>query len=294
MGKVLGIVVALLGLGAAIFAVYYYFLSQKPTAGLKIETNPSATVFIDGVQLGLTPIDRLYKAGEVSVKIIPNSATSSLTSYQTKVRLSSGTYTVIRRDFAGTDAATAGETVSLESTTDKTASLAVVAAGPDAASVVMDGEPQGFTPLVVPNVAAGDHQITISAPGFATRQIDALAVNGHKLVINVKLAGTPAEAVAPIVDFSDSTPSATLKPSPSPSASPAAAFKKPYVEVKDTPTGFLRVRDLPSLSGKELGQIKPDDKLPLLNSQSGWYQVSGTFTATTSGWISGQYADKFE
>lgn len=294
MGKVLAIIVVVAGLAAGAFGIYYYFLSQKPNAGLKIETNPTATVFVDGVQVGLTPIDRLYKPGEVSIKIIPNSTTANLTSYQTKVHLTAGTYTVIRRDFAGTDAATAGETVSLESTTSKNASLAVVAAGPDAASVIMDGEPLGFTPLPVDNIAPGDHQITVSAPGFTARPIDALAVAGHKLVINVKLAGEEVAAAPPILDFSDSTPSATLKPSPTPSPSSTVVMKKPYVEIKVTPTGFLRVRDLPSASSKELGQVKPGDKLPLLGSQSGWYQVSGTFTATTSGWLSGQYADKFE
>lgn len=280
MGKVLAIIAILAGLVAAGFGTYYYFFSKKENAGLKVEANPASTVFVDDVQVGLTPIDKLYQPGEVSVKVIPNSTTSSLTTYQTKVRLSAGTYVVIRRNFAATDAATAGEMVSLESTSDKGASLAVVASGPDAASVILDGEPVGFTPLVVANVNPGDHQITISAPGFALRTINALAVAGHKLVINVKLAGQAVETALPVIDFSESTPSATLQ--------------KPYVEIKDTPTGFLRVRQGPSISATESGQVKPGDKLPLLDSQSGWYLISGTFTATSSGWISGQYADKFE
>lgn len=288
MRKILGTVTLLSGLLISGLGIYHYYsLSQKLNAGLKIESSQPATVFVNGVQIGQTPLDKLYKSGEMMIKLVPNSTTNNLTTYQTKVKLTAGTYTVIRRDFAQTEAETGGEIVSLEKTSEKSASLAVVVAGPDAASVVIDGEPQGLTPLALANLAAGDHQVEIIASGFSPRTVNAVAAKGHRLVINVKLAGQTVDMPVPIVD---------LLPSPSPIAGAnfSLQLKKPYVEIKETPTGYLRVRNAPTVLGKEIGQVKPGTKLPLLENQSGWYRISGTFVATTSGWISAQYSDKFE
>jgi len=98
---------------------------------------------------------------------------------------------------------------------------------------------------------------------------------GYKLNVNVKLASLPAL-------------------SPTPEATPSAILEKPYVEIKDTPTGFLRVRQTASTGAKEIGRIQPGDKYPLLDKITGWYLIKVDLEATTSGWISAQYADKFE
>lgn len=291
MKKVLAIIIIIIGLAILGFGVFRYFQSKKPSAGLKIETNPPATVFIDNNQIGQTPIDKIFKAGEVSIKLIPASTSSSLQSYQTKVSLVSGVYTVIRRDFNENDSQTAGETVSLEPISSKASSLAVIVSGPDAASVLVDGQPQGFTPLLVSSLLPGDHQITVSGPGFTTRQVQTKAVAGYKLNLNVKLAGQlPVPTVIPTVSPSAS-PSATPKLTPTPKAS---SITKPYVEVKDTPTGFLRVREKPATSAKEIGRVNPGDRYSLFATVSGWYQIKVTLDATSSGWISDQYATKFE
>ena len=292
MKKIIAGLVILLGLGLVGFGIYKFTQSRRPNAGLKVQTNPAALVFVDNAQIGQSPIDKLFKPGEVTVKLIPNSTTVALSTYQTKVKLNSKVYTVINRDFGKEEAESAGEIVSLEPQSAKTASLSVVVAGPDSATVLLDGQPQGFTPLIVNSTAVGDHQITVSAPGFTTRQIAAKALAGYKLVINVKLAGSLPEVSPSPSATASATPSAT--PSASPKASPTTTIKKPYVEIKDTPTGFLRVRQTPSTSAKEMGQVSPGDRYPLLDDQSGWYEIKVDLEATSSGWISAQYADKFQ
>ncbi len=276
--KIIAIILILAGAGAIGFGVFSYFQGKKPNAGLRIESTPSALVYVDNIQLGQTPLEKIFQPGEVTIKLIPTSTSLSLTSYQTKVRLTSNTYTVVKRDFGDSDLASSGEVVNLEPQSGKTASLAVVTSSPDSASVTLDGQPQGFSPLLIPSILAGDHQIGISAPGFTTRTVSAKAVLGYKLNINVKLARLPpplpSEASA-----KEGTPSAILKP---------------YVEVKDTPTGFLRVRQEPNTSAKEVGRVKPGEKYQLLEKLSGWYQITIDLDATSSGWISAQYADKFE
>lgn len=275
--KIIAIILILAGAGAIGFGVFSYFQSKKPNAGLRIESTPTSLVYIDNVQLGQAPLEKIFKPGEVTLKLIPTSTSLSLTSYQTKVRLTANTYTVVKRDFSDSDLTSSGEVVNLEPQSGKLASLAVITSSPDSASVILDGQPQGFSPLLIPSIPAGDHQINISAPGFTPRTVSAKAVLGYKLNINVKLASLP-------------TPS----PSPTPEATASATLKKPYVEIKDTPTGFLRVRQEPNTGAKEIGRVKPGEKYPLLEKISSWYLIKVDLNATSSGWISSQYADKHD
>lgn len=272
MGKYLAIGLILIGIGLAGFGGFSYWKSRQPTAGLKIETNISSLVFVDNLQVGQTPVEKTFVPGEVSLKIIPTSTSSAIPTYQTKVKLTSQVYTVVRRDFGESDLLSAGDIISLEPQSAKTASLSVVTASPESASVTLDGQPQGFTPLFVASVIPGDHEITISSPGFADRQISAKAIAGYKLSINVKLAGTPPP------------------PAPTPQPATSSASLKGYVTITETPTKFLRVRAAASTGAKELGKVYPGDKYKVLDSQTGWYQIQVDLDATNSGWISSQYA----
>ena len=283
--QIVAIILILVGAGAIGFGVFKYFQSKKPNAGLKIDATPSALVFVDNIQLGQTPIEKIFKAGEATIKLVPTGSTTSLSTYQTKVRLTSNTYTVIKRQFGDSDITSSGEVVNLEPQSGKIASLAIVTSSPDSASVSLDGQPQGFTPLLIPSIPAGDHKILLTAPGFAQYTVDAKAILGYKLNVNVKLAGQVPEP----------TPTPELEASPSASPKPkTTTLKKPYVEIKDTPTGFLRVRQTASTGAKEIGRVNPGDTYPLLSQITGWYEISVDFAATASGWISAQYADVFK
>lgn len=282
--KIIAIILILAGAGAIGFGVFKYLRSQKPNAVLRVDTTPPSLVYIDNIQIGQTPIEKIFKPGEITIKLIPTSTISALTTYQTKVHLTSQTITVIRRDFGDSDITSAGEVINLEPQPGKNASLAVITSIPDSASITLDGTPLGFTPILIPQVQAGDHQIVISAPGFTPRTISAKTVAGYKLNLNAKLAGLPEPS-----------------PSPLPSATPSATLEKPYVEIKATPTGFLRVREKPDTKSQELGRVQPGDRYPLLDKTTGWYLIKVDLEATASGlppgrggWVSAQYVDKFE
>jgi hypothetical protein len=290
MNKIIAISLIALGFVSAGVGVFIWSQGKKPTAALKVDSIPPSLVFVDNIQIGQTPVEKFFVSGEVAVKLIPNSTSSALPSYQTKVRLTKETYTIIKREFGETESESAGEIISLEPQSSKTASLAIVTASPDSASITLDGLPQGFTPLLVSSVIPGDHQIVVTAPGFTERVITAKAVAGYKLTINVKLAGQTQVAPTPTPTpepEEEATPSPTLKPKPSP-----VAITGSYVTIKDTPTGFLRIREIPSTSGKELGKVYPGDKYKLLSTKSSWYQIRVDLDATNSGWISSQYAEK--
>src|SRR3990167_1075625 len=147
--KIIALSLIFLGIGiVTTLAIIALINSNRPTAGLKVETTPPSTVFVDGKQIGLTPVDVHLRPGEVAVKLIPNSSTGSISSYETKVRLTNSVYTVIHREFGSSDSVSAGETISLLPQSGKLTSLAIISSSPDSASVTLDGQPQGFTPLL--------------------------------------------------------------------------------------------------------------------------------------------------
>jgi len=252
---------------------------RKPPSALQINTTPSANVFIDGKLLGKTPYQASdLKAGEILVKLIPESTTQAMVSWEGKVRLNPGVLTLVEQDFAATEAGNSGQVLTLEKIKDnKNASLTVIS-DPDGIVVNLDGEAKGFTPITIDKVGVGDHQITLTKSGFLEKTVRAKAVVGYKLIATIKLS---QESTATV------TPSASGSVTPGPSGSPA----KPYVEIKETPTGWLRVRMEPNTNATEAARVKPGEKYALLDEQTGWYKIR---FETKEGWVSADYATKYQ
>lgn len=256
----------------------------KPTAGLRVESIPPSVVFVNNVQVGRTPFEKLFSPGEVAVRLVPESTSSGISAYQTKVRLTNKVYTVIRREFSDTESRTAGETITLNSYSGPQSALSVVTTDPESALVSVDGLSQGFSPINIASIASSEHQIEVSSPGYASRLIQAKTVNGYQLSVNVKLAAisTPPPKITPTV-----TPALSITPS---------SFPRPYVVISQTPTGFLRVRSAPNKSASEVGQVKPGETHTFLDESEsgGWFQIKLNTEATSSGWISSEYAKLFK
>jgi hypothetical protein len=70
-------------------------------------------------------------------------------------------------------------------------------------------------------------------------------------------------------------------------ATPVATTKT-QVEILQTPTGILNVRNGPGTGYAIIGQVSPEEKYELLEESSGWYKIK----ASKEGWISTQYAKK--
>jgi len=70
-------------------------------------------------------------------------------------------------------------------------------------------------------------------------------------------------------------------------SAPSQEEKPPVITVtiKETPTGWLRVREKPQ--GKEIGKVYPGDVYQFLAQDNGWYQIK---FGDQEGWISGKYA----
>lgn len=263
--------------------------NQGP-ANLKITSSPTTTVFLDTQHLGKTPYEGEVKAGEYTLKLIPEGGTTA-PSWQTKINLLPGVLTFINHDFGDQELTSAGEILTLEKISGKAAQIAVLST-PDGAQVNLDGTSAGTTPLVLPNVEAGDHEISISAAGFLSRAVKVMTTPGFKLVASFQLALSTATPSASPSPGPSGSPTATPKTTPKPSGTPGTELPRPYVKILDTPTGWLRVRVEPLISATEAAKVNPGETYPLLGEQSGWYKIK--YQGTSEGWIAGQYAEKFE
>ncbi|PIS14833.1 hypothetical protein COT64_00565 [Candidatus Shapirobacteria bacterium CG09_land_8_20_14_0_10_39_12] len=254
---------------------------KQPPAALQIKTTPVANVFVDGQLMGKTPYQSsTLKASELTIKLIPEVEDQSLISWERKVKVSGGVLTLIEREFGLNEAASSGQIITLEKIKDKALASLSIVSDPDGSLIKLDSESKGFTPLTLDQITEADHEIIVSKDGYSEKTLNARAVLGYKLIINVKLA-----------QLGIINPTPTASPLPSLSITPAKTTPVPgktSVIIKDTPTGWLRVRSGASLSSSEIAKVNPGEKYALLEEASGWYKIA--YEVGKEGWVSSTYA----
>lgn len=254
------------------------FFFKKQAAGLKVSSQPQATVFLGDKHLGQTPFeDKLLDPGEYLLKLIPE--TTGLASWERKIKLTPGVLTTVDQKLAETQEYSSGQISTLATLTNKRLVALAVITNPSDALVKIDGITRGFSPISTEDITTGEHLITLSLSGYVGKEIRVATMEGKKLIIDAQLA---KEKIEEKVEEKEATASAQNK----------KETKEPYVEIKDTPTGWLRVRMKPSTTATQSGQVNPGEKYPLLDEENGWYKIR--YQEDQEGWISGRYATKFE
>lgn len=299
-------IVGVLGILIVGFALIRFLSNRGPKYGeLRVDSQTPATVFLDNKNIGKTPYKDKVAAGEYTIKLVSDSTTTQLASWQGKITVGQNLLTFVNANLSDTDLTTAVDVVWLEKITSKQSELSVTTT-PDGATILVDDVSRGVTPLSIQDISPGDHSISVTNIGFLTRSIKIKTTAGYRVIANLKLAlsGSAQNLSAPETASQSATLTVTPtteKISPTGKLSPTPTVKngsttldpeKPFVVIKDTPTGFLRVRIEPSTSASEAGRVNPGEKFSLLDTKSGWYQIK--FDGTNSGWVSGQYAEKVE
>lgn len=285
-----------------VLLIFLLFLSgcklpftKTKQAALQVISSPAATVFLDDNHIGKTPyFSEELKPGEYTLKLVPESDVPFLT-WQGIVKLSPNILTVVSRNFAETEDKVSGYILNLEPITNKDEAKISVISTPDGVVVNLDGEPKGFTPLSIDNVPEGERVLTISSPGFREEVIKAKAVKGHKLMIDVQLAKEEVEEEGEEEEEKEATESAETDEDED-KKSETNDIERPYVKIKDTPTGWLNVRSEPSTAGKDetvLIKVYPDDVYKFIEANdSGWYKIE--YKEDEQGWISGKHAELYK
>lgn len=279
-------------------------------AGLKVETDQPANVFINGKIMGKTPYENPeIKGKEITLKIIPEITEKPLVSWESKVSLLGGTWTTVKRELAVTESDSSGQVLFMTTNKNsKTASISVVTE-PEGATVLVNREEKGVSPYSFSDLSPADYTVEVVKDGYVSRNMKLKLLAGYQLNIQVKLgqvdlgANPPLATVSgqPSVTPGKATPTAG-KTTPTPtkpatiSVTPTKATgiepARPYVLIKETEVGFLRVREKPSTGSTELTQVKPGEKYALLDEENGWYKIA--YLPGKEGWVAGQYVTKYE
>jgi hypothetical protein len=259
-----------------IFAAVLYFLSQNNSKGaLQVTSTPVAKVYANGKLLGQTPLcacelKDMLAVGNYALRLVPT--TGGFEPFEQTITIAPKVLTVVDRSFAAQGLGS-GSIINLTPLNDPKDMQISVVSFPDSAQVFLDDNPQGQAPALLQNITESDHELKLSKTGYKDKIVRIKTTPGYKLEVLVFLGINP--------DVATATAS---------SASASAVLQVAKVIVLNTPTGFLRVRDQPSLGGNEVGQVKPGETYQLLDERADWYQIK--LTNGQSGWISSEYAQK--
>ena len=260
----------------------FFDMVSKKEGRLQIYSRPSAAVFLDNVMKGNTPYTNSHKEGEYLLKIVPDGVATSAASWQKKIAILSGSLTYVDVQLESSDITSWADVYWLTKTEgflNKSSGL-IVETEPSGALIYLDNDEKGVSPLTLENVARGSHELSVFMPGFSRRSKKINISEGFQLHSYVKLALDPSQKTQYTIIEAD------------PIATAAASIKEPAntVRILDTPTGWLRVRDEPTLAGSESARINPGQRFELLEEQIGWYKIK--LDVEKEGWISSQYAQK--
>lgn len=265
--------VVLFVLGVAGLFVAGYF-SPKP-GGIRIETDPKASVFVNGALVGETPYQGTYKAGKILLRLVPEGSSQNLIPFETTLTLSPGIETVVGRTFKTSEEDSSGYIISFERNSMKTTGLMVMS-DPGNAQVLIDGVSRGFSPYTSTNIAPAMHTVEVKSPDYSDFSMTVKTMEGYRLTFFVKLGKGGESGQSLLIS--------KLPPTK-------------MVTILDTPTGYLRVRSKPGESGGEIAEVKPGEKYVYIDTdtETGWIEIQ--YEATKSGlprgmtgWISGKYA----
>lgn len=248
-------------------------------ASLRIDSFPVSNVFLNDKSVGKTPyFVENQPAGEYKLKLIPSGGVSgTFINWETKIKLIDGALTYVNRTLGRNDDFSGGQILSLEKLPVSDAKELAVISNPDGASVTVDGQEEGKASIILHNLSLGDHEIAISFPGYSDQVVHGKMIDGYRLNIIAKLAKLATH------DQPLATSSAV--------SSPSGEIAKPYVVIKETGLGFLRVRTDPSLNASESARVKPGEKFPLLSEVTGWVKIK---LPTLFGWVSDSYVEKIK
>jgi hypothetical protein len=267
-----------------VFAKYFFLDKTNQYGELKVISSPETSLFIDNVAIGKTPFDGRYKVGEYLLKLIPEGNATDTASWQGRAKVYKNSLTYVNIELGTTDLTTAGE-IFYPTKMDSAPSEAgtgeiAIDTDPNGAIVKLDNDEKGVASMVLSAVPKGTHEINVYLPGFFPRTEKINVEEGYRTNTFFKLA----------VDLSQkqATPSVTLNTKTTTKTNKILFT----VKIKNTPTGFLRVRDDASISASEEAQVQPGQTFDVLEEKNSWYRIS--YQPNKEGWISAEYTEKVQ
>jgi hypothetical protein len=230
-------------------------------SGLEIVSSPIAKVYLNGKESGMTPYkNNSLKPGSLVVKLEDDGKY-----WEREIKLQNNVTTVINWKLDGDGS---GYILSMEKSGENGSLL--INTNPGGAMIFIDGEFRASSPAKIENVGEGDKKITLNSPGYKNVNLLVKIVDNYQIIIDAKLEKEESK----IIEVISPVPTRQMVP---------------MVKIKETETGWLRVRNSPNSNGAEIGKVKPGENYELLDQNSDWYQIR---FEDRDAWISTKYAEK--
>jgi len=282
-GKILLLLFLVILFIAFIVFRFIIFDVQNTDGELRIISSPTSSIFINNVAVGKVPFDSKYKAGEYTLKLIPE-ATATAT-WQRKIKVDKKAVTYINIELGSSDLNTSGVVFNVVKSSSKakkdTGELSIESDPPNAL-INLDNDEKGVSALELADIPKGDHELSVFMPGFIRHTQKVNINSGYKVLAYVKLAIDPSQN-PPLKNESkkEATDSAnTIAPN-------ASGIS---LTIKGTPDGWLRVRMEPSINASEAARVNEGDTFQLQEEQGNWYKIK--YDGTNEGWVSAEYTEK--
>lgn len=231
-------------------------------SGLEITSEPIAKVYINGVDSGSTKYKNTkLKSGETEIKLI----TETGESWERRINLEKNVTTVISWDLKENS----GYILSMEKSGKKASML--INSNPGNAIISLQGDIKNRSPANLENLEIDDYKVSLNFPGYESLNLIVKTVDKYQLIIDAKLATEK-------IPLNQITPTTTqINP----------IIEK--IKIKDTPTGWLRIRETPNNNGQEIGRANVGETYELLGIEGEWYHI---VYKERQGFISVKYAEK--
>lgn len=247
-------------------------LSNKRSA-IEIDSYPVAKVFINGQEMGLTPYrNRNLVPGEIEIRLEANGK-----SWSRQVKLQNNISTVVDWEFGVDENKNGGYVLYLEKTGDKDKAGLLVNTLPSKSTISINNEIKGMSPIKINDIGQGDRHVALSYPSYKTIDIFAKSLKGYQLIVEATLV---EEDNIDIKEETDGGDNLDLI---------AAPIQK-TVKIRETETGWLRVRESNSSAAKEVDKVNPGATYLLIEETVDWYKID--LGNGKNGWISSSYAEK--
>lgn len=275
----LSIILVATGLFLLVRVIYNFKDVEK--GGLQVTANINGRVLLNGKYIGDIPVRKIdqqdtVQSGNYELRIEPQDTT--LSAYTTRVQINGGTLTAVDKTFLPGSLGSS-YVLTLEKSSSPKSQIEITSI-PDGAMITIDSVSVGVSPFKSDTLSPSEHEVEIQKEGFAKKTIRVKTVENHVLVVSANL-GT-----GDIGNIPQPTPTGPT-PSVNPPTTPQSAGS---AVILDTPNGFLRVRSGAGTGFGEVARVKPGESYKIISEQSGWYEIQ--VDASTTGWVSSQYAKK--
>src|SRR5205823_2818428 len=134
-------------------------------------------------EIGKTPLCKcdpkdMLAVGDYTIRLEPISG--GYQSYEEKVTITQSVLTVVDRTF-GDVGKSSGSVISLTPIKDTSNAQVFVASFPYGASITIDSNQSGITPVTLDHITDSDHELTVSKTGYESKAIRIHGVLGYKL-----------------------------------------------------------------------------------------------------------------